>query len=318
MSGLRMALKQFHSLSLALLLTLSIAAPFADFTTISSLGDEVDDIGSRMSAVGFTSGAGSQYLIGTQVINGITWQVNPQTALERHAWVQLHGSSPDDLADKEELAMTIDAFGQIHACWRQHDNVSSTNYSLWSATYDDDGLVEKIRVSDSRNPGISCDLAIDLRGDQRMAWINGDDDSISVGRQVSPSFINSERTFHNRTVMNNQAADSLQIVIDDDAKEYILWRNSTTNNLWMTNYTSSYWTTWKVLDRPVGKEFSVEMDDSGLISVVYLDLLSEEIRLIEFTSADDISLSVLEQANQPAPRLLSPKIRMAMNRFSTP
>ena len=102
MSGLRMALKRFHSLSLALLLTLSIAAPFADFTTISSLGDEVDDIGSRMSAVGFTSGAGSQYLIGTQVINGITWQVNPQTALERHAWVQLHGSSPDDLADKEE------------------------------------------------------------------------------------------------------------------------------------------------------------------------------------------------------------------------
>jgi len=295
MSGLRMALKQFHSLSLALLLTLSIAAPFADFTTISSLGDEVDDIGSRMSAVGFTSGAGSQYLIGTQVINGITWQVNPQTALERHAWVQLHGSSPDDLADKEDLAMTIDAFGQIHACWRQHDNVSSTNYSLWSATYDDDGLVEKIRVSDSRNPGISCDLAIDLRGDQRMAWINGDDDSISVGRQVSPSFINSERTFHNRTVMNNQAADSLQIVIDDDAKEYILWRNSTTNNLWMTNYTSSYWTTWKVLDRPVGKEFSVGMDDSGLISVVYLDLLSEEIRLIEFTSADDISLRVLEQ-----------------------
>jgi hypothetical protein len=41
-----------------------------------------------------------------------------------------------------------------------------------------------------------------------MAWINGDDNSISIGRQVSPSYINSERTFHNRTVMDNQDADS--------------------------------------------------------------------------------------------------------------
>ena len=297
MTESKMALKRFHSLTLSLLMILSLAAPIADlaiFPTTTSLGDEGGEIDLRMSAVGFGSGAGSQYLLGTQNINGITWDVNPQTALERHAWVQLHGSSADDLADKEELSMGIDAFGQIHACWRQHDNASSTNYSLWSATYDDEGVVEKTRVSDSRNPGISCDFAIDLRGDQRMAWINGDDNSISIGRQVSPSYINSERTFHNRTVMDNQDADSLQIVIDADAKEYILWRNSTTNKLWMTNYTSSYWTTWKVLDRPIGKQFNVGIDESGLISVVYLDLLTEEIRLVEFTSSEDISLRVLE------------------------
>ncbi|MDP7001027.1 MAG: integrin alpha, partial [Candidatus Poseidoniaceae archaeon] len=295
MSGLSMGVKKFHSYALVLLILFSIAAPLSDVIRLQSLSLEFEDNSQKQGTVGFSNGTGSQYLTGTQTINGIEWEVQPQTTLERHAWLQLHNSTADDLAVKEGLSVTLDDFGQVHACWRQHDSTNSTNYSLWSATLNDSGLVESTRVSDSGNPGISCDMAIDLRGNERMAWINADDNSVSIGRQVSPSQLDSHRTFHNRTVMNNQPADSLQIVIDEGAKETIIWRHANSHKLWVTGFTGSFWTTWKLLDSAVGQEFTATVDDSGTIGVVYLNIASDEIRLLEFSDSTDITVKVLEQ-----------------------
>ena len=282
---------------LAGLFFVSVFAPMVDWQDEKQQDDFPLPSTNQMAeySVGFTNGSGSQFLSGTQVINGTTYAVHSQKTLDNYI---LETILEGDY-DFTNLAMTMDSMGQVHICYRD-----ANAGKLFTAVFNDSGQVGSPReIAYATSPGVDCSIAVNQMDEQHVAWVDGVSRNLYNSRHADSGFIDNIDAFHTRAVMDDYLVDGVRLLLDSEDMEHILWRSQSSNHLWMTNFTGSYWVTWKVLDAAVGPDFSVVEDEAGVIRVAYQDLATSEIRLLRINSMDDIEQLVLDKSGTVGEKL---------------
>jgi len=277
---------------LCAIIFLSPLAPIADWAEVDSdaISTPIEPLSDSQSdfSVGFVNGSGSQFLSGTQVINGTTYDINGQKTLDNYI---LETILEGDY-DFSDVSMTLDRMGQVHICYRD-----ASAGKLFTAIFNESGQVGSSReISYASSSGIDCSISVNQMNEQHIAWVDLANQDLYISRHADAGFIDNVEAYHSRIVMDENPVDGVRLLLDEDDMEQILWRHKSTNNLWMTNFTGTYWTTWKVLDAAIGPDFSVVQDDMGVIRVAYQDLATSEIRLLRITSMDDIEQLVLDKS----------------------
>ena len=251
--------------SVLVVLTFLLASwsPMLALPTEISLLEEADNTPQKSSMYTATSGYGHDFAGTTLTFDGMVNAVVKEESMFDYWHSQELNNSTIENHGTPDLKLT--RHDREHYCWSTEEGPVRTAVHRPSGAWTS-SLVDTVASSNSSTL-VDCAIGITANELPRVLYADGPDLKMGRYARESATYYDGPR-WHTRTIMENVNATHLALDITSEGLEWGLMRTDS-GALHQVNFSGAYWTSY-LLDRgPVGEDFELEIDDQGVIHILY-------------------------------------------------
>ena len=245
-----------------------------------TLLDEGKDVSQKSSLYTTASGYGHDFAGTTFTFDGMENAVVKEESMFDY-WhsKELNNSSTEHHGTPD---LKLNRHDKEHYCWSTEEGPVRTAVhrpsGAWTST-----LVDTVAAS---NTSTLVDCAIGITSNELPRVLYADGPDLKMGRYArqSATYYDGPR-WHTRTIMENVNATHLALDITSEGLEWGLMRTSS-GALHQVNFSGAYWTNYLLDAGPVGEDFELEIDDQGLIHILYTRSSVGEVVLLRIDGSE--------------------------------
>ena len=163
-----------------------------------------------------------------------------------------------------------------HYCWTTLEGPVRTAIhtagGAWETT-----LVDTVSASTVENL-VNCAIAVTENELQRVMYADGDNLKIGRFAKINEVYFDAPR-WHNRTIIENFYPTDIELSLMPSGTEWAAVRTDD-GRLHQVNFTGTYWTTYLLDEGPIGHDFELQIDEDGIVHLVYTRTTSGEVVLL--------------------------------------
>lgn len=290
MSGGHTSNFQMKSGLLVFLFLAALCSPMMENPSLIDALEDDPDV-RRNAPFSLSSGYGHD-LAGTTVnVDGLVNAVVREESMF-DSWMshELNNSSVEHHGTPD---MELTRHDNEHYCWSTEEGPVRT------ATYRPSGqwtssLVDNVAASNASEL-VDCAVGVTANELKRVLYVDGDDLKIGRYARESATYYDGPR-WHTRTIFENVSPTNLALDITPDGLEWGLMR-TTDGVLHQVNFSGAYWTHFILDNGPVGADFELEIDETGIAHILYSRTAENEVVLMRVDGMERDVRVLLRDAN---------------------